>query len=173
MLPRLPRYLGHLILLLDPTSTPSESCITFFSKRRPITLSSFIRFTSVNLKDANQSQFNVEAFSAKFTCVISSSYSSCPPKSSNSLSGMTGTFNSTIQAQISGLTTASGAPSTAAATGSTRPSGTSAAAASTVKPSAAASSAAGSSKNNGAGHMVVPHVLGATGVAAIIFAFFL
>jgi len=116
----------------------------------------FIRITSVNLKDANQTQFNAEAFSAKFT-----------------LSGMTGTFNSTIQAQISGAAS-SGAASTAAATSaSTRPSGASASTASTTKPNAAASSAAGSSKNNGAGHMVVPRVLGATGVAAIVFAFFL
>jgi len=117
----------------------------------------FIRITSVDLKDPNQTQFNAEAFSAKF-----------------SLSGMTGTFNSTIQAVISGAA-ASGAASTApAASGSTtHPSGTSASAASTVKPNTAASSAAGTSKNNGAGHMVVPRVLGATGVAAIVFAFFL
>ena len=32
-------------------------------------LSSFIRITSVDLKDPNQTQFNAEAFSAKFTCV--------------------------------------------------------------------------------------------------------
>ncbi|KAN0109075.1 hypothetical protein V8E52_009709 [Russula decolorans] len=120
----------------------------------------FIRITSVNLKDANQTQFNAEAFSAKFT-----------------LSGMTGTFNSTIQAVISGSTNPSGAASTAAATSgsgsNTNPSGSTAAAASTVKPNAAASSAAGSSKSNGAGHMVVPRVVGATGIAAIVFAFFL
>jgi hypothetical protein len=118
----------------------------------------FIRITSVDLKDPNQTQFNAEAFSAKFT-----------------LSGMTGTFNSTVQAVISG-SAASGAASTAAATSgsgaTTHPSASSAAAASTVKPNTAASSAAGSSKN-GAGHIVVPRVLGATGVAAIVFAFFL
>jgi hypothetical protein len=138
-------------------------------------LASFIRITSVSLKDPNQTQFNAEAFSAKFTCVISSSYSSSPPKGLNSLSGMTGTFNSTVQAVISGSAASSGAASTPAATsgsGST-PSVSSIAAASTVKPNSAASSAAGSSKNNGAGHMVVPRVLGATGVAAIVFAFFL
>jgi hypothetical protein len=120
----------------------------------------FIRFTSVSLKDPNNTQFNAEAFSAKFT-----------------LTGMTGTFNSTIQAEISGSAAPSGAASTAAATSgsgaSTHPSGTSAAAASTVKPNAAASSVASSSKNNGAGHMVAPRVLGVTGVAAIVFAFFL
>jgi len=118
----------------------------------------FIRFTSVNLKDANDSRFNAESFSAKFT-----------------LTGMTGNFNTTIQAGINGSTTQSGAASTAAATSGSgsRPSGASASAASTVKPNAAASSAAGSSKNNGAGHVLVPRVLGVTGVAAIVFAFFL
>jgi len=119
----------------------------------------FIRITSVDLKDATQTQFNAEAFSAKFT-----------------LSGMSGpAFNATIQAEISGAATGSGAASTApAASGaSTHPSGTSASAASTVKPSPAAGSSAASSAKNGAGHMVVPRVLGATGVAAIVFAFFL
>jgi len=87
---------------------------------------------------------------------------------------MTGTFNSTLQAQISGLANPSGAASTAAATsGSAKPSGTTAGTASTAKPNAAASSAAGSSKNNAAGSVIVPRALGATGVAAIIFAFFL
>jgi hypothetical protein len=118
----------------------------------------FIRFTSVNLKDPNQTAINAneEAFSAKFT-----------------LTGMTGTFNSSIQAEISG-SAASGAAQTAGATGgsATQPSHTSAAAASTVKPSSAASSAAASS-SNGVGQMVVPHVLGATAVAAIVFSFFL
>jgi len=117
----------------------------------------FIRFTSVSLKDPNQTAISApeEAFSAKF-----------------SLTGMTGTFNSTIQAEISG-SASSGAASTAAATAKSTPSGTTATAASTVKPNSAASSAAGSSKSNGAGHMVAPHVLGATGVAAIVFSFFL
>ncbi|KAG2076244.1 hypothetical protein BDR04DRAFT_1090175 [Suillus decipiens] len=49
----------------------------------------FVRFTSLNLKDATNSQFPAEAFSAKFT-----------------LTGMTGTFNSTIQAEINGQSTA-------------------------------------------------------------------
>jgi len=31
----------------------------------------------------------------------------------------------------------------------------------------------GRCKSNGAGHMVVPRVVGATGIAAIVFAFFL
>ncbi|KAF8465838.1 hypothetical protein DFH94DRAFT_821408 [Russula ochroleuca] len=121
----------------------------------------FIRFTSLSLKDANQTQFNAEAFSAKFT-----------------LSGMTGTFNSTVQAEISGsLTPTSGSPAATGATGSgsgvaAHASSTSAPA-STVKASAAASTTAANNSKNDAGHMVVPRVLGATGVAAIVFAFFL
>ncbi|KAG1848786.1 hypothetical protein C8R48DRAFT_812963 [Suillus tomentosus] len=49
----------------------------------------FVRFTSINLKDATNSQFPAEAFSAKFT-----------------MTGMTGTFNSTVQAEINGQSTA-------------------------------------------------------------------
>jgi len=122
----------------------------------------FIRVTSVSLKDANNSQYNAEAFSSKFT-----------------LTDMTGTFNSTMQAEISGSAAAPTGPpaagtAAAGASGSGSPSSSAAAAASSVKPktSASASSAAGSSSNS-AGPMVVPRVLGATGVAAIVFAFFL
>lgn len=132
-------------------------------------LASFIRITSVNLKDANQSQYNAEAFSAKFSCVVSSYFSS-PTKGSNSLSGMTGTFNSTIQSEISGSAPSVAGPTAAATTSGSGFTTTSAAAASTVKPNSAASSAAGSSSNS-AGPMVVPRVLSATGVAAIVFAF--
>jgi len=49
----------------------------------------FIRFTSNNLKDATQTQFPAEAFSAKFT-----------------INGMTGTFNSSVQSEIDGQSTA-------------------------------------------------------------------
>jgi len=123
----------------------------------------FIRFTSLSLKDSTNSQFPAEAFSAKFA-----------------LSGMTGTFNATVQAQITGSSSpssASAAPATAAVTSGSglatqRVSTTSASSASTVKASTA-STAGANSKNNGAGHMVVHHVLGAAGVATIVFAFFL
>lgn len=61
----------------------------------------FVRFTSLNLKDATNSQFPAEAFSAKFT-----------------LTGMTGTFNSTLQAEIDGQSTAPiGATATSSAPG--------------------------------------------------------
>ncbi|EIN14574.1 hypothetical protein PUNSTDRAFT_96536 [Punctularia strigosozonata HHB-11173 SS5] len=49
----------------------------------------FIRIESLNLKDANNSQFPAEAFSAKFT-----------------LSSMTGTFNASVQAEVDGTSTA-------------------------------------------------------------------
>ncbi|KAG2103395.1 uncharacterized protein F5147DRAFT_278342 [Suillus discolor] len=62
----------------------------------------FVRFTSINLKDATNSQFPAEAFSAKFT-----------------MTGMTGTFNTTVQDEINGQSTAPiGATTTATATSS-------------------------------------------------------
>jgi len=122
----------------------------------------FIRFTSNSFQDPTQPQFMAEAFSAKFT-----------------LTGMTGTFNATVQAQISGAATASGAASTAAASGSasaasaTRATSTGSTP-STAKASTAASSAAtAKSSSSGAGHITVPRVLTATGIAAISFVFFL
>lgn len=61
----------------------------------------FVRFTSINLKDATNSQYPAEAFSAKFT-----------------MTGMTGTFNSTIQDEINGQSTAPiGATATSSASG--------------------------------------------------------
>ncbi|KAG1803873.1 uncharacterized protein HD556DRAFT_615775 [Suillus plorans] len=67
----------------------------------------FVRFTSINLKDATNSQFPAEAFSAKFT-----------------MTGMTGTFNATVQAEINGQSTAPiGAPATSTATGTSSASG--------------------------------------------------
>ncbi|KAF8489849.1 hypothetical protein JB92DRAFT_3011826 [Gautieria morchelliformis] len=58
----------------------------------------FIRFTSLSFKDPNNPQFPYEAFSAKF-----------------SLSGMSGQFSPSVQAQISGVTSGSVAVSTPAA----------------------------------------------------------
>jgi len=116
----------------------------------------FLRFTSNSFPDPKQPQFMVEAFSAKFA-----------------LTGMTGTFNATIQAQISGAATASGAASTAAASAgsTTRATSTGSTAPSSAKASTTASSAA--SSKNGAGHITVPRVLTATGIAVITFVFFL
>lgn len=123
----------------------------------------FIRFQSVGLKDPSNAANPYQAFSAKFT-----------------LTGMTGHFTDTENAQISGASVAVGASSTpgsATTSGSTvHASATSGSTASTAKAagSAAASSTTGSNtKKNGAGHIVAPRVLGATGVAAVAFAFFL
>ncbi|KAJ7594263.1 hypothetical protein C8J56DRAFT_926316 [Mycena floridula] len=84
----------------DPNAGPSSS-------------EYFIRFDSLSLKDATNPQFPAQAFSAKFT-----------------LTGMTGTFNAAVQAQIDGQATAPLAGATAAATvapaSSTDPSATSA-----------------------------------------------
>ncbi|KAI9438317.1 hypothetical protein H4582DRAFT_1954208 [Lactarius indigo] len=119
----------------------------------------FIRFTSNNLPDPTQSQFKAEAFSAKFT-----------------LTGMTGTFNASVQAQISGTTTPagsstplpSGSSTTSSSATTSKPSGSS-----SSKSSSSASSTSTKAASNGAGRIVVPSVVGASGVAAIAFAFFL
>jgi len=127
----------------------------------------FIRFQSNSLKDPSNPANPYEAFSAKFT-----------------LSGMTGHFTDTENAEISGASAVVGASSTsgsatpAVASGSTvHAAATSGSPASTVKAAgsaaAATSSTSASSKKNGAGHMVVPRVLGTTGIAAVVFAFFL
>jgi len=118
----------------------------------------FIRFTSNSLPNANQSNAFAEAFSAKFT-----------------LTGMTGTFNASVQAEISGTTTPGGASTPAVSglsTGSTSPSTSSKplTTSTTVKSSSSPSS---TSKSNGAGRIVVPSVVGASGVAAFAFAFFI
>ncbi|KAL4253404.1 hypothetical protein ABKN59_003859 [Abortiporus biennis] len=69
----------------------------------------FVRFESINLKDATTPQYPALAFSAKFA-----------------LTGMTGTFNSTVQAQADGsssaaATTSASAANNAAATTSATP----------------------------------------------------
>jgi len=61
----------------------------------------FIRFQSLSLKDAVQTNFPAEAFSAKFT-----------------LDSMTGTFNATVQSQIAGQSTAPIGGSTASSSSS-------------------------------------------------------
>jgi hypothetical protein len=124
----------------------------------------FIRFQSNGLKDPSNPVNPYEAFSAKFT-----------------LSGMTGKFSSTVQAELSGLATVAGASTSgsgsatpASTSGSTSHAAvTSGSPASTAKGNAAASSTSTTTKKNGAGRMAVPCVLGTSGVAAVAFAFFL
>jgi len=93
----------------------------------------FIRFESISLKDATQSQFPALAFSAKFT-----------------LDSMTGTFSAAILSQIAGQSTAplatqstpagvtTSAPASTTAASSKKPSSTGSAAASATASKAAA-----------------------------------
>lgn len=87
----------------------------------------FIRFESLAFKDPAQPQYPALAFSSKFT-----------------LSGMSGEFNSTVQAQIDGQSTAPIAGQTSAAASSTG-----SVAASTT--SSKASSSTGSASSTGSG----------------------
>lgn len=97
---------------VDPTSGPNGN---FY----------FVRFTSAAAKDPNNPQFNAEAFSAKFT-----------------LSGMSGTFNSSVQAQISGAS-ANPLPSPSA------PASSASSASSSAKPTSSSSSKTSSTVSAG------------------------
>ncbi|KAI0943398.1 hypothetical protein AcW1_002570 [Taiwanofungus camphoratus] len=112
----------------------------------------FIRFESLALKDAKNPQYPAEAFSAKF-----------------SLSGMSGSFNASVQSEIDGQSTApiGGSTSVAATSVSTHAavaSLTSTPASSTHAPSSTASAAGAA---NGAASLAVG---GFTGVAAVAVA---
>ncbi|OJA15201.1 hypothetical protein AZE42_08102 [Rhizopogon vesiculosus] len=105
----------------------------------------FIRFQSLSLKDATNAQYPAEAFSAKFT-----------------LTNMTGTFNSTIQAEINGQSTAPiGATASSSATGVTSAKLTSATTSHAT--SASSSAKATSTSSTGAAGKV-----GVAGVACFI-----
>jgi len=124
----------------------------------------FIKFTSLALKDPAQPNFFVEAFSAHFA-----------------LSGMTGTFSPIVQAEVNGSSVpASVASATATRAASSSTSASVLASSSTSPKSASSTSTVTTSSptpktdsSNGGGRIVVPGVLGATGVAALAFAFFL
>lgn len=98
-----------------------------------------------------------------------------------SLSDMTGTFNATVQAEINGSSIPVSAASTTPTAGASSTPVSVLASNANVSPNSASSTSAvvaGSStpqsaSSNGAGRIVVPGVLGATGVAAFAFAFFL
>jgi hypothetical protein len=100
----------------------------------------FVRFQSLSLMDATQTQYPALAFSAKFT-----------------MAGMTGTFNASVQSEINGQSTApiggTAATSASASVAATTPSGM--ATSVTASGSAAAgaaktSAAAGAATTNGA-----------------------
>jgi len=99
----------------------------------------FIRFDSLALKDATNSQFPAQAFSAKFT-----------------LTGMTGTFSPDVQSQIDGQTTAplAGASTvgqtTAGQTTAAKPTTTGASSAKTSASGSKTGTSATSAKTNGA-----------------------
>ncbi|KAH9000615.1 hypothetical protein EDB86DRAFT_3042200 [Lactarius hatsudake] len=116
----------------------------------------FIRFTSNNLPDPTQSQFKAEAFSAKFT-----------------LTGMTGTFNASVQAQISGTTAAGSSTPLTSGSSTSSPSATTSKPSGSSSKSSSSPSSTSTKSSNGAGRIVVSSVVGASGVAAIAFAFFL
>ncbi|KAG6331982.1 hypothetical protein ID866_7109 [Astraeus odoratus] len=116
----------------------------------------FIRVESLSLKDASQPQYPALAFSSKFT-----------------LTNMSGTFNSTLQAEIDGQSTAPiGGTTSAAATGTASSSATkltTTVATSTKSASASASaSATSTSSSNGAGKHGVTGVAGIVGIAAAL-----
>jgi len=94
----------------------------------------FVRFQSISLKDATQSQYPALAFSAKF-----------------SMSGMTGTFNASVQSEIDGQSTAPIGGTAAVTSGSTS-AGTAASTPSAMATSkaASASAAAGAAKTTSA-----------------------
>jgi len=116
----------------------------------------FIRFQSISLKDATQTQYPALAFSAKFT-----------------MAGMTGTFNATVQSQIDGQSTApiggTAAPSSSSAAASTSVMSSSSKASSSGSASAsAAKTAAGASSTNGAEKLAGATVLTVAGAAAVV-----
>ncbi|KAN0125279.1 hypothetical protein V8E53_015643 [Lactarius tabidus] len=117
----------------------------------------FLRFTSNSLAATNGTG-NAEAFSAKFT-----------------LTGMTGTFNATVAAEMSGTVTTGGSstPSSGSSTGLPSPSTSKPLTTTTVKSSSSPSTTSTKASSNGAGRMVVPSVIGASGVGAIVFALFI
>lgn len=108
----------------------------------------FVRFTSINLKDATNSQFPAEAFSAKFA-----------------MTGMTGTFNSTVQAEINGQSTAPiGATATSSASGTMKTVSTTSSSASGSKTTT--STAATATKTGAAGKVGVTGITCFVGAAA-------
>ncbi|KAI0672207.1 hypothetical protein C8Q78DRAFT_734514 [Trametes maxima] len=109
----------------------------------------FIRIESLALKDKANPQFPAEAFSAKYT-----------------MTGMTGTFDATVKAQI-GAAAGSGSSASSAPSGTTA-AGSSAAASKTASTSSHAASASTSAKaNNGAISVSNSAVACFAGVAAV------
>ncbi|KIK82631.1 hypothetical protein PAXRUDRAFT_153602 [Paxillus rubicundulus Ve08.2h10] len=105
----------------------------------------FVRVTSLTLMDPTQPQFPAEAFSAKFT-----------------MTGMTGTFNSSIQAQIDGQSTAPIGPTASSGPSASNP----AVKATSLSASTTKATASATPSSNAAGKPVVTGLVGF--VAALI-----
>lgn len=119
----------------------------------------FIRFTAATLKDATNPNVPYEAFSAKF-----------------SLSGATGTFNETVQAQINGISTGASSPTPSAATSSAPKSSdpASASAPKTSTPATKANSTVTTSSNtSGSASAFAPLSAVAVAAAGAVFAYML
>jgi len=115
----------------------------------------FIRFQSISLMNANQSQYPALAFSAKF-----------------SMSGMTGTFNASVQSEIDGQSTAP-IGGTAASSASTSALAATTPSAMTTSASAAGgaaktSAAAAASSTNGAIQLASAGVATFAGLAIVV-----
>ncbi|PPR07827.1 hypothetical protein CVT24_003104, partial [Panaeolus cyanescens] len=115
-------------------STESQLTFTVDPSIGPDSGEYFIRFESLNLKDADAPQFPALAFSAKFT-----------------LNQMTGTFSDAVKAQIAGQSTAPLAGATASS--ASRPATTAASARATTAASTTPTPSAsqGAAVNNRAG----------------------
>lgn len=113
----------------------------------------FVKFISLNYKDPANPAVPYTSYSAMFN-----------------LNGMTGTFNSTVQAQISGVASAAAATTPAAAAGTT----TTAAAAKTTaagSASAAKASASATAAANGAISATAPGVVSSTIGVGMVMSF--
>ncbi len=115
-----------LPLPLTPASDPTavnSTCATTLRSRPSNLYGSFIRFESISLKDATQTQYPALAFSAKFAYVLSRSLhleAVTPDRDPlHRMTSMTGVFTAEILSQIAGQSTAPLASQTSAAVAST------------------------------------------------------
>jgi len=142
-----------LLQTINPSvdvSTTSSVVFTLDGTIGPDSSEYFVRFTSINLKDATNSQFPAEAFSAKFA-----------------MTGMTGTFNSTVQAEINGQSTAPiGATATSSASGTMKTVSTTSGSASGSKTTTSTAATTTATKTGAAGKVGVTGITCFVGAAA-------
>ncbi|KAG1732133.1 hypothetical protein EDB19DRAFT_1640403 [Suillus lakei] len=142
-----------LLQTINPSvdvSTTSSVVFTLDGTIGPDSSEYFVRFTSINLKDATNSQFPAEAFSAKFA-----------------MTGMTGTFNSTVQAEINGQSTAPiGATATSSASGTMKTVSTTSSSTSGSKTTTSTAATTTATKTGAAGKVGVTGITCFVGAAA-------